>query len=305
MLAIKCNPQGPDNLFTSTESSIRNRIDRILKQKSVRINKKNLPISSDLSVFLNDLLKGDNLKELICLNAIELQQYINQNILIHPKFFSSKSFDGKILYRIFVDYGYEILNKWNLLQDININSCPYCNRSYIFTIDSNKKVKPEIDHFYPKHLYPLVACSYYNLIPSCSICNGIGGKFISDTYRNGAINPYLIDNKERLFDYELINSEGKLKVSLINKNSVQNSMFNINDLYEKHNDVVEELFIRSKMEYSVYYRESLKKISGIHITDDLINRVIVGNYTAIDDLNKRPLSKLTRDIALKLGLINE
>lgn len=45
--------------------------------------------------------------------------------------------------------------------------CPYCDGSN----DS-----PELDHYYPKRHYPFLACSPWNLIPSCSVCNSITAK---------------------------------------------------------------------------------------------------------------------------------
>lgn len=60
--------------------------------------------------------------------------------------------------------------------ELNIRTCPYCNRQYTFTIDNkHTKTAPEYDHFYDKAHYPLLAVSFYNLIPSCHTCNHIKG----------------------------------------------------------------------------------------------------------------------------------
>lgn len=52
-------------------------------------------------------------------------------------------------------------------------ACPYCNLETISIIESNNKGKMllSLDHFYPKSLYPYLALSFYNLIPSCHNCN--------------------------------------------------------------------------------------------------------------------------------------
>ena len=42
------------------------------------------------------------------------------------------------------------------------------NPSMAFSILKSKK---QIDHFFPKRKYPFLALCYYNLIPSCDICN--------------------------------------------------------------------------------------------------------------------------------------
>ena len=62
--------------------------------------------------------------------------------------------------------------KWSrhkLLSLIGIEVCPYCQRNYISSYD--KKTTADLDHFYPKSLYPFLALSLYNFIPSCQVCN--------------------------------------------------------------------------------------------------------------------------------------
>ncbi len=67
----------------------------------------------------------------------------------------------------------KIWNAYELCKKLKVNVCPYCNREYTFTIGNTKekKVRPEIDHFFPKSEYPYLSCSLYNMIPSCHICN--------------------------------------------------------------------------------------------------------------------------------------
>ena len=67
-------------------------------------------------------------------------------------------------------------DKWSaykFTQLLNLDSCPYCGRQYIFTIGDNneKKGRPQIDHFFPQDDYPYLSCSIYNFIPSCPACN--------------------------------------------------------------------------------------------------------------------------------------
>ena len=52
--------------------------------------------------------------------------------------------------------------------------CPYCNRVFTSTIqedDGKTVVRPEIDHFMSKSVYPIFSMSIMNWIPSCPICN--------------------------------------------------------------------------------------------------------------------------------------
>ena len=74
--------------------------------------------------------------------------------------------------------------KWDaykFCKGLNVSVCPYCNRQYIFTVAEHEErqwegsvtcyARPELDHFYPKDIYPYLSCNLYNLIPSCSVCN--------------------------------------------------------------------------------------------------------------------------------------
>lgn len=49
--------------------------------------------------------------------------------------------------------------------------CPYCNFNSVENKIGKGTRVSQIDHFYPKSIYPLFAMSFYNLIPSCSACN--------------------------------------------------------------------------------------------------------------------------------------
>ena len=49
-------------------------------------------------------------------------------------------------------------------------------------------VRPQIEHFFPKSVYPFFSCSIYNMIPGCSICNS--KKSSVDTYLHPMIYPY-------------------------------------------------------------------------------------------------------------------
>jgi len=61
------------------------------------------------------------------------------------------------------------------VENLNITVCPFCNREYVFKFDDTKQQKTRtlstLDHFYDKASYPFLAVSFYNLIPTCSICN--------------------------------------------------------------------------------------------------------------------------------------
>ena len=58
-----------------------------------------------------------------------------------------------------------------LQRQLCVRVCPYCNRMYTTTLYGKNGVRPDFDHFYPQSIYPYLAVSLFNLIPSCNICN--------------------------------------------------------------------------------------------------------------------------------------
>ncbi len=68
-----------------------------------------------------------------------------------------------------------------LLRNLHVRVCPYCNQIYTVTLPSPeelregenfKTTRATFDHFYSKSEHPYLAVSLFNLIPSCSVCNG-------------------------------------------------------------------------------------------------------------------------------------
>src|ERR1700694_241223 len=78
-------------------------------------------------------------------------------------------FNYKWFTRTYASYycGYDLATK------LNVKTCPYCNRNYTVTVADGKSrvTRPDFDHFFPHKQFPLLALSFYNLIPSCLVCN--------------------------------------------------------------------------------------------------------------------------------------
>ena len=88
------------------------------------------------------------------------------------------------LYDAFSDKNNKLgISAVKLIADLDISVCPYCNRNFIYNTD--KKRPSEIDHFHAKSKYPLLAMSFYNLVPACKVCN----HFKNDAADKKLINP--------------------------------------------------------------------------------------------------------------------
>lgn len=113
------------------------------------------------------------------------------------------------IHHCFVKNGYEggKFPKDALVKAVNIDTCPYCNRQTVGLVDLPKvedgqivikKVKGQLDHFYNKELYPYLAISRNNLVPSCATCNEYPNKFKEDAFATHLVNPYEETNSKSL-----------------------------------------------------------------------------------------------------------
>ncbi|MFT0714631.1 hypothetical protein [Flagellimonas lutimaris] len=267
----------------------------------------------DTTNYLNYLLNNDNLKNLILTKPEDYNGLIAGISAAHPNFVVPNSNENLILRNVFIAHGYEHsdFDKLEFLKRINIDTCPYCNRGYIYYLSKSGEIKPQIDHFYPKNLYPFLALSFYNLIPSCQTCNGFGAKEGKDPNVENLVNPYLIENHNFKFTHRI--KHINFLNPLYDKNSIEvkfrhhlaghTGVFKLDKLYQQHSDHVLELVIKSKVSYSGKYRSYLKSFKGLEFNESEIDRMILGNYSREDEIHKRPLAKLYQDIGIELGLI--
>lgn len=259
-----------------------------------------------------------------------------------------ETFQKALLY-IFGYNSYDSWGAYQLAEELNFNTCPYCNRNFTFTVgtDKIKGTRPEFDHFYDKDRYPYLSLCFYNLIPSCHICNsnlkstkqfkvgdnihpyleGFGNEIkfsleinykkslnVTGTVRNQNAKD-LVQNKTNFKadfftgnqgSFEIVFKKSTLKKDedLIKRAEKNIEVFRLEDLYNKHKDVASEM-IQKAVVYinNTYINDLVTDFPTLFKSEDDARRMVLGNYTDEDDLEKRPLSKLTKDIAEELGLL--
>ncbi|MDQ7960501.1 hypothetical protein [Flavobacterium lindanitolerans] len=315
MVNLNLNDIAANNHFKAVKDHLQARIKKILKNGVTKSKTKYFP-NNDLKAYLNYLLIDDNLKQLIIARPESITGLISFTKSRYGGFLTKSHPSNIILNNLFVKSCYDdtkVFSKHDFIKTIDIDTCPYCNRSYIYYLSKNKEIKPEIDHFFPKSKYPFLAMSFYNLIPSCQTCNGFGAKEEKDPLKEDLINPYLLKNSDFSFTFEPVSS--RIISTLLDKNSIKVKIiknvpghlevFKLKDLYELHSDHVVELIFKSKIKYSDTYRTYLEKYKdkGLEFSDNEIDRMILGNYATEEEIHKRPLAKLYQDIGRELGLI--
>ena len=207
---------------------------------------------------------------------------------------------------------YQRLKKSEYIKDLDITVCPYCNRNYIFNFKKSNSLKAtaQLDHFFDKSTYPYFSISIFNLIPSCQTCNQRKSKIQNDIYHpftetfndDVKFKLKLIDSK---FYYDKDSLEIEKKI-LRNEDKVNLHIktFNIDNLYEEHKDIVLELIQKAQIYNESYIDELYQKYEGTLFKNrEDVLRHITGGYIEDKDINKRPLSKLIKDISEELDLI--
>lgn len=224
-----------------------------------------------------------------------------------------------VFVQMFEDYTKK--HAYRYFERLNIRTCPYCNRNYTFTLKKKDSTtdfatRPELDHFHDKSTYPLLALSFYNLVPSCHECNhGKLGKVIG-------VNPYFkgIDSKIKIAspdDIHRIMNANELRAvkniadfHVVFDNPSEDEKKNIKNLglaalYNEHKDYVMEI-IDKAVTYDHYLEEGLvDNFQGIFHSPHEVHNFVFGKYLAMDEFEKRPLARLTNDVLEQLGIKNQ
>lgn len=216
--------------------------------------------------------------------------------------------------KIFVQSGYTkqfLKKKWNykLAELLNKHTCTYCNREYIFVYKKKKGrgMVPQMDHWFAKTDYPLLALSFYNLIPSCGTCNSIKSSVEMDLSEH--LHPYVDQNISDSYKFSyLLKSISDLKIIFKNNLSAsykpQNTIeaLNLEMIYKGHSSRELKDLIDLRYKYSDnYLRILLEKTFGdLDISKEERYRLIFGIELDSEDYHKRPFSKFKNDIITEL-----
>lgn len=262
-------------------------------------------------------IKKENVKKLLLADKEKMIELIDK---FGSYDFDNKDHSDKLLNNIFK---YKNFSKrkaaYNILKEMGITVCPYCNRIYIMTLKSGN-VRPQFDHYFPKSKYPYLALSLYNLIPSCSICNM--SKSDMDTKSSPILYPYEeefgdevvftvdIEDKNQFVKY-LRGDSDKIKVHIVNKNFAlsnqlenQNNRLHITELYNEHKDYIKDLFKNYYINTNERVRELLNNFPELFSTEEEVRSLMLMNDIRKENWGKRPLAKLTHDIYNELEKLN-
>jgi hypothetical protein len=242
-----------------------------------------------------------------------------------PRSLSPKKFVSSILYKYFIDDLNKIINydwfidknkkyysAYDLAKSLDRNSCTYCNRVYTSTIinkKGNKIIRPTLDHWFPQSDFPLLALSFYNLIPSCSNCNS-SVKGATNFNLNNHIHPYVdeLQTEDFSFKYRYNSKLNNYRIYLQDVKSSNSKArktlegMYIDEMYNSHQSELRDL-IKIKKNYSKSYIESIEKLFGNKLSKPEVYRILFGVEFDSNNFHKLPLSKFKSDILKDLDII--
>lgn len=295
--------------------------ENIISNLSKKLNKKK---------YKNDINKLSKLienEELGKINKEQKIQIISKDNSLNKKYNNYIEIN-EILREVFNYENFQNgIKEWNrneLLFEMDIRVCPYCNRQYItkYKEKRNNKSTADLDHFYPQSKYPFLALSLYNFVPSCQICNR--------NFKNASDKELLYPYEEEFDDKDLqykfrtefdnnydftyllgenINFNLKIDTTINNidcakKERAKNSkeIFKLEEVYEEHKNKIKDI-IKDFYYYNNIWQCEIKNLfdninnkSNLLFNEYTIEDLYLGKYLNIKSNNQDVLSKLISDI---------
>lgn len=223
-----------------------------------------------------------------------------------------------------------------LANNLKTPVCPYCNREYINSVNTKKGRKvigPTFDHFLSQKDFPFLKLSFYNLIPSCTTCNSRLKNQKEFDFKN-FLYPYY-DSYNGLATFKLsykgTDIAGKFDESKLIKVDdlsihIATTSKHIDKLHgdgvdmkkgslnifmteyiynESHKDVAYDILDKYRKTTRHHVKSITKLLNAEGKSVSEVYRFYLSNYHDEKHFNKRPLSRMTKDIANQLDKIYE
>lgn len=181
----------------------------------------------------------------------------------------------------------------------DLQVCPYCNRNYINTLSDYNLY--ELDHFYPESEYPILAVSFYNIVPCCPSCNHHkSAEKISysphDTRYSDA--DQLMKFAYHISDIDFWKNEKSIDICMyydpIMKDNVDK--FNLEEAYNFHKKEVQDILKKKRLYSDEYISSLLYNFPDLFNDVDDVKHMVYGASAKNQELLIEPLSKMKKDI---------
>lgn len=258
----------------------------------------------------------------LTLEPIEWKQYIdkyNEVLKREPDMLKAKVayrkmetkvLTGKLYERIIdcLKYAKARVILGGIQQQMGLKACVYCNA--IPTMSNNGEVFYQMDHYLPQSLYPFLGTCFYNLQPSCGVCNDHKktkncdfGLYVNSE-QHKELSPFRFVPKIESLDgpyprCEEIQFRGK-EANVTKESKAHEEMFHINNMYAGYKDEVSALYTDAyKMNPSMI--EVNAACWGIPATKKDVLAYMSGHLSLEEkDVHQKTLTKLKQDTIKQL-----
>lgn len=254
----------------------------------------------------------ENVKALLLADRQQMESFISQFAPVNSDF-ARDLLDNVFCYQNF-SHRKVVLE---ILRKMEMPVCPYCNRLYITVVKSGT-VRAQLDHFFPKTLYPYLALSLYNLIPSCSVCNQAKSEL--DTRISPLLYPYKDEfGEEIVFTLDMMNQNdfvqkirgdsSHIRVRINNScassdlweaASQQDKRLHLTALYNEHGKYIADILKNYYINTEARIAELRQCFPEIFPTRDTVRSLMFMSCLEKERWGERPLAKLTHDICCEL-----
>ena len=221
-----------------------------------------------------------------------------------------KVLKGKLYERIIIclQYAKARVILGEIHQQMGLKTCVYCNA--IPTMSNNGEVFYQMDHYLPQSLYPFLGTCFYNLQPSCGVCNDHKktqdcdfGLYVNSE-QHKELSPFRFVPKIESLDgpypkCKEIQFRGK-GANVTKESKAHEEMFHINNLYAGYKDEVSALYTDAyKMNSSMV--EVNAACWGIPATKEDVLAYMSGHLSLEEeDVHQKKLTKLKQDTIKQL-----
>lgn len=187
-----------------------------------------------------------------------------------------------------------------LVRKSGLTVCPYCNRDYI-NCRSEKLAGAQLDHFFPRSQYPIFAVCLYNLVPSCGNCNRLKSDNLQEF-----VSPFDegIDWEHDIqFSYEPLDLD-KMKIVIHAKGAIKNNIdkMHIETAYQIHDMEINELLDKAEKYSKTQLEEYRQVFAEAGLSEQEVKQMVFGKEITEDDIRKKPLGRMMRDLERELDI---
>ena len=172
--------------------------------------------------------------------------------------------------------------------------------------NGKRLMRPQFDHWFPKSTFPLLGLSFYNLIPSCSVCNSSAkSDKIFDLQKH--LHPYVDSDVLDRFHYSYNYNKSmndysiKLNTNLNDDRAIRTFRdLNLETMYNAHISELQDLLLTRKAYSKNYLNNLISAYPNANLSYEEVYRLAFGTELNSKDFHKRPMSKFKKDIITEL-----